>query len=311
MAVVELWLQYAFLAAGIYAAINLLDKAVSNAQLPNPAAAMVLNGIPRFLTFVVIGALGGNVFLSSIDGLWARRITVYVAIGTGALYALGMIVWYRGIAGADISRFVPLFALKTIFTTLLAFAFLGEAFPWVVYVGILVIVLGAVIISIEDPTAGLDGLQFQSRSVLALALLAAVIFALIYTGLKGLTAQTSIWSLLFWIGIGGTVVTLDFALLKRAEVVAIRPSGQASLIVNGGLSAVAFFIFTQAVAHGPVSLVAAIVNLDAVLVFVGAVALSRLLPDAINEDTDPVSLVQKGVATVLIIGGGVLIEVFA
>lgn len=307
---VELWLQYAFLAAGIYAAINLVDKVISDAQLPNPAAAMVLNGLPRFLTFVVIGALGGNVFLSSIDGLWARRITVYIAIGTGALYALGMIVWYRGIAGADISRFVPLFALKTIFTTLLAFVFLGEAFPWVVYLGISLIVLGAVIISIEDPTAGLAGLRFQSRSVLALALLAACVFALIYTSLKGLTAQTSVWSLLFWIGVGGTVVTLDFALLKRAEVFGIRPSGQGSLIVNGGLSAVAFFVFTQAVALGPVSLVAAIVNLDAVLVFVGAVALSRLVPAAIEDDISPTSLAQKGVATVLIIGGGVLIEFF-
>lgn len=304
-----LWLQYAFLAAVIYAAVNLVDKLVSDAELPNPAAAMVLNGLPRFLTFVVIGAVGGNVFLSSIDGLWARRLTVYVAIATGALYALGMVVWYRGIAGAAISRFVPLFALRTLFTTLLAFVFLGETFPWPVYVGVLVIVAGAVLISVEG-LAGRRDLRLGSGEALALALVAAGVFALIYTSLKELTGQTSLWSLLFWIGVGGTAVTLDFAALKRADLFAIDLRGQGSLILNGGLSAVAFFVFAAAVALGPVALVAAVVNLDAVLVFVAAVALSWLVPGVVDEATDVPSLVQKGVATLLIVAGGVLIQLF-
>ncbi|MFB6296673.1 MAG: hypothetical protein ABEH66_07550, partial [Halobacteriales archaeon] len=126
-----------------------------------------------------------------------------------------------------------------------------------------------------------------------------------------LTVNTDVWSVLFWIGVGGLVVSADFALIRRADLLGIGTRSQAALVVNGGLSAVAFFTFTLAVTAGPVSLVAAIVNLDAVIVFVGAVTLSQVFPEKITEDTDPVTLTQKGVATALIIGGGVLIELFS
>ncbi|MFB6219619.1 MAG: hypothetical protein ABEH77_10690, partial [Halobacteriaceae archaeon] len=124
---VDLWLQFTVLTAGIYAFISLLDKVVSDTVLPDPQAAMALNGLPRFLTFIVIGAVGGNLFLESVGSLWDRRLIAWAGIGCGALYAGAMIAWYRGIAETDVSTFVPLFATRTIFTTVLAFVFLGQA----------------------------------------------------------------------------------------------------------------------------------------------------------------------------------------
>lgn len=308
---VDLWLQITVLTAAIYAFISLLDKVVSDTVLPDPAAAMALNGLPRFLTFMIIGAVGGNLFLESIDGMWARRQVVWAGIAVGALYAIAMIVWYRGIAETDVSTFVPLFATRTIFTTALAFLFLSEAFSWLVYVGILLIVVGAIVISIEEPADGLSSIAVESRDAVLLSLLTAVMFAIIYTSLDGLTIDAQIWSILFWIGVGGMVLSLDFAVLRREELFELGSRSQAALVANGGLSAVAFFTFTVAVSLGPVSLVAAIINLDAVFVFLGAVALSQVFPGKIDEETDPATLLQKGTATVLIIGGGVLINVFS
>ncbi|MFB6296672.1 MAG: EamA family transporter, partial [Halobacteriales archaeon] len=182
---VELWLQITVLTAGIYAFISLLDKVVSDTELPNPQAAMALNGIPRFLTFVIIGAVGGNLFLGSVDDLWTRRFIVWAGVGCGALYALAMIAWYRGIAETDVSTFVPLFATRTIFTTLLAFLFLNEAFPGVVYVAIVMIVIGAIVISIEDPTEGIAGGALRSTDAVILSVVTASLFAVLYTSLKG------------------------------------------------------------------------------------------------------------------------------
>ncbi|MFB6219620.1 MAG: hypothetical protein ABEH77_10695, partial [Halobacteriaceae archaeon] len=184
-------------------------------------------------------------------------------------------------------------------------------FPWMVYVAIVMIVVGAILISIEDPTEGVAGQAVRSRDAVVLSLITAGLFAVIYTALGGLTVDADIWSVLFWIGVGGFVVSLDFAVLRREDLFAIDPRSQTALVANGGLSAVAFFTFTLAVTAGPVSLVAAIVNLDAVIVFLGAVTLTRLFPRLIEEQTDPATLAQKGVATVLIIGGGVLIEFFS
>lgn len=308
---VELWVQFTILTAAVYAFISLLDKIVSDTELPNPQAAMALNGFPRFLTFMIIGAVGGNLFLTSVNDLWARRIIVWVGVGAGALYALAMIAWYRGIAETDVSTFVPLFATRTIFTTAFAFAFLGQSFPGVVYVAIAIIVAGAILISIENPTDGIAGEVVKSREAVVLSLLTAGLFAVIYTVLGGLTAQADVWSVLFWIGVGGFVVSLDFGLLRREHLIEIGPRSQGALIANGGLSAIAFFTFTLAVNAGPVSLVTAIVNLDAVIVFVGAVILTQIFPEVIDESTDLVTVTQKAVATSLIIGGGIIIELFA
>lgn len=308
---VEFWLQITLLTAAIYAFISLLDKVISDTVLPNPAAAMALNGLPRFLTFIIIGAVGGNLFLESIDGIWARRQIVWAGIGVGALYAIAMIVWYRGIAETDVSTFVPLFATRTIFTTVLAFLFLSEAFPWPIYIGIVMVVIGAIVISIEEPTQGISRLTVESRDAMLLSLLTAAMFAIIYTALDGLTIRTDIWSVLFWIGVGGLVLSMDFAIIKRQELFDLGFRSQGALVANGGLSAIAFFTFTVAVTRGPVSLVAAIVNLDAVFVFLGAVTLSQLFPRTIDEETDPSTLVQKGAATVLIISGGIIINLFA
>jgi drug/metabolite transporter (DMT)-like permease len=308
---VATWLQITILTAAIYAFISLFDKLISDIVLPDPVAAMALNGLPRFLTFMIIGAIGGNLFLGSVDGIWARRWLVWAGIGTGVLYAFAMIVWYRGIATTDVTTFVPLFSTRTIFTTALAALFLSETFPSAVYIGIVMIVLGAIVISVEDPAEEITRLALESRDAVLLSLITAAMFAIIYIALDGLTIGADIWSILFWIGFGGAVISMDFAVIKRTELLELGSRSKVALAANGGLSAVAFFTFTAAISLGPVSLVVAIVNLDAVFVFLGAMLLSQLMPGRITEETDPASLVQKGAATALIIGGGVIINLFS
>lgn len=302
-----MWLELAVVTAAIYAFVSLLDKAVSDLEFPDPAAAMAINGLPRFLTFVIIGAIGGDLFLGSVDGLWARRTIAWAGLACGVFYAAAMVVWYRGLAESDLSTFVPLFATRTIFTTMLAFLFLGESFPLIIYLAIGLIVAGAMLISVQPDDDGFGGVTIQSTDTVALSLLAAGMFAGIYTALGGITGAADVWSVLFWIGIGGTVVSLDLAVLRRNELFELTPRSQAALVANGGLSAIAFFTFTLAVAAGPVALVTALVNLDAVIVFVVAVTVSRLVPHTIDEPTGPGIVLQKGIATVLIIGGGVII----
>lgn len=106
-------------------------------------------------------------------------------------------------------------------------------------------------------------------------------------------------------------MSIDFSFLRREQLFSIESRSQGTLIATGGLSAVAFFTLPLAVDAGAVSIVTAIVNLDAGIVFVGAVALTRIFPRVIDEQTDIVTLLQNGAATGRIIAGGALMERFA
>lgn len=121
---------------------------MSDTELPDPRAAIALNGVPRVLTFGTIGAIGCDRFLGGVNDRWARRAIVWVGVGCGVLYAIAMIAWYQGIAETDVAMLAPLFATRTIFTTISAVVFLREACPGVVYVAIVMIVVGAVLISL-------------------------------------------------------------------------------------------------------------------------------------------------------------------
>lgn len=319
------WLVYAVLTATIYAGIALLSKVVSGASIDDPITLTLYTCAPFYAVYVVAGPVLEWRVISDAGGTSAPTATVLAAAAFGVVSTLGYGVYYWGLVVGDVSRFVPALAIETIFVLILGVLLLGESFPTGVYVGIALVVFGALFISVER---GEDGSSPRvSPSIIAVALLAAAAFAVLNTGMKALTTSLGTVELLFWISLGGAL-SLGAAVpfrsggrfrprLDRDAVADLPvepagetnlPAGTAVLLAAGLLNALALFTFIRALEHGPVSLATAITKLDVMLVFVGALSLSKLAPELLSEQFDRFTLLQKGSASATILVGCVLIQ---
>ncbi|TYL36286.1 hypothetical protein CV102_23575 [Natronococcus pandeyae] len=319
------WLVYAVLTATIYAGIALLSKVVSGASIDDPITLTIYTCTPFYAVYVVAGPVLEWGAIRGIGGTSAPTATVLLAIAFGVVSTLAYGVYYWGLVVGDVSRFVPALAIETIFVLILGVLLLGESFPGGVYAGIALVVFGALFISVELGEGSLE--PRVSPPIIAVALLAAAAFAVLNTGMKALTTSFGTVELLFWISLGGAL-SLSAAVpfrtggrfRPRLEPDAVAglpiepptetklPAGIVVLVAAGLLNALALFTFIRALEHGPVSLATAITKLDVMMVFVGALALSKLAPALLEEQFDPFTLAQKASASMIILVGSALIQ---
>lgn len=291
-----LWIVFTFLAAGIWTSVDLFSKFVMSKEVKDPVISTGVAGVSLFFSLTLISYLMADLTLS--PG------TVVPSAAVGVFYSLGLLAYYSGIEKEDVSRFIPTLSTTTIFTVLLAFFFVGESFSLVVYAGIASVVIGAVLISLK----GLD--HFQSLLSFSLAIISAFAFAVRNIFLKVSTGGASLWTVLMWAGIGGSVTSLFF-LLRRGSKLKEATKGEEHLIVIGLISALGYFAYGKAISLGPVSLASTVLKVKILLVFLSSTVISRLHPDIIYEELDRYTLAQKVLAIILIVFGVVLIQLFS
>ncbi|MDG5819325.1 EamA family transporter [Natronococcus sp. A-GB7] len=317
------WFLYAFLTAGIYAVIALLSKVVSGVEIDDPLTLAIYNCIPFYAVYVLVGlVLEWPAIRNSLTGAGggavpgAEPAPIAVALGFGIVSTIAYGIYYWGLVNGDVSRFVPALSLETVFVLVLGFLILDEAFPSGVYAGVGLVVFGALFISYDrDAGSFRESLTFSTVGV---AVLAAIAFAVFNTGMKVLTDGFGTVEILFWISLGG-LASIAAVVPFRGGGVEPNPAdllagrvrltkGTKLLLVGGLLNAVGLFTFIRALEHGPVSLATAITKLDVMMVFVGALALSKLAPALLQEQFDPFTLAQKASASMIVLAGSALIQ---
>lgn len=310
----NLWLSYAFLTASVYATLSLLDKVVLDNEMTRPFRMTMINNLPKFITFLLIGVVTGNAGISS--GLDSGRAIGPFLLGAsiGVVNVYSRLIYYKGLEEADISRFVPLINTDIVFVLLMGAAFLGEVFALPVYFGILVIFMGTMLLSLEDLS---EGFQFISRRALVFGLLAGFTIGLISVQMKFLTPVMDLYAILFWFGVGGIFSLLGHGVYRQIRGtldwtdVSVISSGNVSLMVSGVGSAVGYIPLAWALELGPASIVTAIANLQILLVFFGVIVLTRFTPEVLYESMDRLELTQKFTGSMLMLVGVVIIQIFS
>ncbi|ELY56957.1 EamA family transporter [Natronococcus jeotgali] len=318
------WFGYSLLTAGIYAVIALLSKIVSGVEIDDPLTLAIYNCIPFYTVYVLVGlALEWPAIRNSLAGVGgegvpgAEPVPIAIALGFGVVSTIAYGVYYWGLVNGDVSRFVPALSIETVFVLVLGFLVLDEAFPSGVYAGVALVVFGALFISYDREAGSIrESLTFSTVGV---AILAAIAFAVFNTGMKVLTDGFGTVEILFWISLGG-LASIAAVVPFRADG-GIEPDptdllaghvrltkGTKLLLVGGLLNAVGLFTFIRALENGPVSLATAITKLDVMMVFVGALALSKLAPAVLEEQFDPFTLAQKASASMIVLVGSALIQ---
>lgn len=159
----ESYIFFALVAAVIFASASILSKHFLGLKIEDHVFTGAVFGMPFFILFLILGFMQGSIIL---EGLFP-----IASFSAGALYSLILILYLRGLSEEEASRFVPTIALNTIFLAALSFLLLGQYFSVVEYLGMFFAVLGAILISLENPLEDLE--EFHSRIGTLLALLVA------------------------------------------------------------------------------------------------------------------------------------------
>jgi uncharacterized membrane protein len=293
------WLVFALLAACIWTVVNVVDKYVIGHEFRDPVVAIVLKSYVTFLVFACASAFSGSDI--AIGGRF-----ILPSMLAGACVSACIYFYYSSLRNGDMSKVVPLFSAAPLFTLLLGAVFLGERFAPLTYAGIILIVLGAVTISARHLR---HHITFDRAALFALGVAATSSIRSVLV--KAPADETTIWPLLFWIGLGSAITATPmliahFGHIKIHSKKRFR-AGLEHLVIVDLFDALGFLCLMIAIGLGPVSLVIAILHTKPLLVFTIAVMLSVFKPKFLHERLTPRILAKKMIGTLLIVGGALLV----
>ena len=292
-----MWALFSLLGALTMAMVNILDKFVLTrlARRPIvPLLILVAMGLVP-LPFIFIGR--------GIPPLTAA--VVVPAVAAAAAFTLSTLLYFAAALREEISRVVPLSYLSPLFVSLLAALFLGEVFPPQKYLGIALLVAGALFISSRELLSLRPGRAFW------LMVLSAVFLAGYLTLTKRLLAEVDFWSAFALVRLAMFILLVPFYVIHRKETALVLRTQSRRVLLTMALSEVlaltALLLGTVAMSAGPVTLVAALSSVQPFFVLAFALFLSHFFPAVLREDTEARILGSKLLAIILIVLGALLI----
>lgn len=295
----ELFLVFSVAAAFLFASASLLSKHFLDIGVEDHVFVGSIFGWPFFGLFMALGLYKGGVVME----------TVFAAssFAAGALYSLILMLYLKGLHEQEASRFIPTLALNTVFLAILSFIFLGQGFSLIEYLGIGLTVLGAILMSLENPLESLK--DFNSKLGVVLAVIVAALIAVRDLLLDFATLSFDIWPALLWMGLGGLAFSLSVLLISRRDKLnysAFRDSFD--MLGVGFVRSTGFLSYAIAISLGPATKASAVLKLNGMLVFLGATLIALVKPGYIEEEVDGWKVPQKFIASALIIVGVLLVR---
>ena len=293
------WVLLALGSTITFAFISAMDKILIARFTPNPRTFIVMVGLTQFLLSIVI------IPWTEWTGYTNQHIILAVVSGLTSGGYLVLMFWVMGTQ--DVSRVIPVTSTYPIFVAILAFFLLGEQVGLLAWVGILVTVAGAALMSL-GPTARAGDRGRGQVLAFVLLIFASLGFGLSQVFSKMVADSMDVWTLFFWRALGNGAACVAFT---------IRPSGMNDLIdtlrrptsvglilfTEGALVFVALAFLLGAIYSGPVSLVSTVMATRPLFVFALGIILSLGVSNVLNEPLERKILVIKTLSIVMTVGG--------
>jgi drug/metabolite transporter (DMT)-like permease len=287
-----LWAILAIVSAFIFAIVNLIDKIVVSKELKDPIFATFIFAV---IGFIIIAFTG---FFIDIN---IPTYLILLSLGAGIVSSLGVLFYYFSMRKEEVSSFVSLLSTSPIFVLVMAFFLLGERLVAKQYVGIFVLIFGAVLLANE----GKGNLKF-GRHLIAV-ILTIIILAVGEVVVKFVTLNFDYWSLIFWMGIGYGLFAFVLFAIHHPHIKGKAKLGIRHLVISNILSIIAALLVLLAISLGPVSIVSALRKAQPLFVFLGATLLTLTHPELIKEKISKGLLEKKTAGIIIIIFGAILV----
>ena len=235
--------------------------------------------------------------------------SIALIILAGIFYMTAMLLYLQALQSEEASVVAPFFQAGPLFGYVLAYFVLGETLSPRQMAGGVLIILGALIVSIRF---GQSMKMFKAR--LALLMLACgFIMALSSLIFKVFAIRVEFWTTTFWMFVGeglfGVALLMipshrrQFIALVRANTAALLSINASNELINlgGGLGN------RYALLFAPLSIVQAIGSTTTLFVFAFGVVLSVFFPGFGRENLSGRELAQKGMAAIIVAIGVALV----
>lgn len=297
-----MWLPLVLVGYFFNAVAAVVDKFLITKKITNPAVYVFFISILGLLALV----------LAPWGWYWPGGWAVWLAVVAGATFTYGLLFMFKALAIGDASRVMPAVGgLTPLFVFIFSFLLVGERLANKELLAFALIVLGTVVIAWERKTR-------SSKKVALQALVSNIIFSGALYGVSYALTKLVFDSQGFicgfiWIRLGAVAGAL-ILLLTHANRLAIKESLSESNGKTGGLflfgqscGALSGVLVNYAIALGSVTLINALQGVQYVFLLLIVLLLARRHPRLLTEKLTGAVLVQKIVATALIIFGLVII----
>jgi len=301
------WLIISLIPPFVWALTNHLDKYILNKYFKGRDS-----GPYMILVSISISTAALLIAIFATQSIILTPLNALILIGAGILSMLGGLFYLFALSEGEPSVVVPLFQLVPIFNYFLGLIFLNEHLSNMQIFGSLLIIGGALAITIEQVEKKFK-IQHKILFWMILAGLSHSVFDLIF---KPVALHENYWGSMFWVYVGCVVFGIGLFILHkswRKQVLEIVKQYGAKIVginlVNDGAGMSAGLIFNYALLITPIALVAVIGNgLQPFFVLLFGIILTLISPKLANENLSKRHLAQKILAILIIFAGTFLLS---
>lgn len=294
------WYAIGFLAPLLWSATNYIDKYLLSRYLKNDNVNVLLifGGLSNLILALSVALLVPNI--TAIEPGHAA-----VMIAAGIIGTMALVPYFQALHKDSASAVIPIFQTIPIFNYILGYLFLNETLTRDQLIGGLLIIVGAVVLSLDFS----EKLKLKTRPLL-LMLLSSFFFALGTFLFKLIAIQESFWVTTFWDTLGVILVGIIAFLhaRNRNDFLAIMKHGKAGIVAlnfaNEGITLGAYLVTTFAMLLAPIAIVSVVVSgLQPLYIFIVGLILTALFPNYIQESTRRADIIHKIIALLIIFSG--------
>lgn len=272
------------------------------------------------------GGVGALMIFSSIIGILLLPIIIlfhpevvstfnlkYLLISlNGFIYLLAVLPYFYALQKDEASTAVPLFQLIPVYSFFLSYLILGETLSNHQIIGGIIIVSGAVLISLDLSVH--KKIKFKKEVFLLMAL-SSLLYSLNFLMFKLFAVGTHFWVTSFWeyIGFGiFSVLILLFIKPYRREFFRVLKENKLSVLALNGINEVINIIakvsFNIASLLAPVTLIWIVDGLQPFFIFIFGVILTLFFPKISQENLSKKVLFQKIIAILIMFIGTFIVN---
>lgn len=291
------WVSIAILSAAIFAVVNIVDSHLLSKRLPSLRAFLLPVGVFQ-LTFGLL------IFWLFPLPKGTDALPILVAVASGLCRATAASAMLYSLRREEVSRVIPVIYAYPILVAIIAVPLLGETLAYLQWLAIIIVVAGAVMVSIKQNPSGTT--VWLGKPFLLL-LGSSLFFALADIASKYALNYISFWNMfsitVFCLSGSFLLFSARPSVINQLVNMKGRNSSLALLSFNEILAPTASVLSLLAMKSGPVSLVSTIIGSRPLFVVIFAFILSRVLPRFLNWQSDGGMLVLRLVAIAMIFTG--------
>ncbi len=296
------WSTLAALSAASVGAVSVMEKVIAERVVRDVRSMYLLIGLFNLPIGIII------LLVSPLESS-ASLLSVAIGLGGGLSQSMALMLIWLSLRTEEVSRAIPVVQTFPIFVAILAATFLNESLGLMDWLAIVLVVMGAVVISAHRAPGRS---VFLNRSFFLL-LLASLAVAVSQVLSKEALDEMSRWNMLslFMIALplGFSVIALRRPFIREVSEVIRKPQSLSLVVADQVAALFGNFVRFAALAVGPVSLVSAVLATRPFFIFFYAVLLSWLVPTFLKEPLNARILAVKLVAIGMIVVGSARIVI--